>query len=129
MKKQIYSKLMIVLLLTSCGLQKNLKERLFLAEDYKKVYFKKCLKHGFNESKAIIEILKQDNSTNSEFLHGIKGYRIIDSLAKLTAVEIKKDSIAINYPDSRGKRVFSKCLKGYNSIFLDSMARSTYKLK
>lgn len=129
MKKQIYLKLIIFLLLASCATQKNMKERLFLVEDYKKVYFIDCLKNGFNNSKAINEIINQDNSISSEFVHGIKNYRIIDSLAKLTRKEIKQDSIDINYPDSRGKRVFGKCLKVYNSKFLDSMAKTTYKLK
>ena len=115
--------------LTSCSTQKKLRERLFLVSDYKKVYFGSCLGYGFNRSKAIIEILQQDNSVSSEFLQGRRNYRIIDSLAKLTAKEIKLDSIAINYDDNRGKRVFSKCLKGYNSKFLDSIAKTTYQLK
>jgi len=119
----------IVFITTSCKTQKNLRERLYLVEDYKKVYFSFCLKRGFNNSKEIKQILKEDNSVNSEFVHGIKNYRTIDSLAKLTREVIKQDSIAVNYPDSRGKRVFAKCLKGYNSTFLDSMAKTTYRLK
>ncbi|MEE9406880.1 MAG: hypothetical protein V3V28_02275 [Polaribacter sp.] len=130
MKKRTYFiAIVLVSIFASCKTQKNLRERLFLVEDYKKVYFGSCLGYGFNRSKAIIEILQQDNSISSEYLQGRRNYRIIDSLAKLTAKEIKLDSIAVNYDETRGKRVFSKCLKGYNSKFLDSMAKTTYKLK
>lgn len=128
-KNNYFTAIILLIIITSCSTQKNLRERLFLVSDYKKVYFKNCLGHGFNNSKAIIEILQQDNSISSEYLQGRKNYRIIDSLAKLTAIEIKIDSIKNNYPDSRGKRVFSKCLKGYNSKFLDSIAKTTYQLK
>lgn len=127
--KKIKYLIIIATLFCSCVTQKNLSERLFLVEDYKKVYFMKCLSHGFNRSDAILEVIRQDNSISSEFVHGIKNYRIIDSLARLTREEIKLDSIKVNYPDSRGKRVFGKCLKGYNSKFLDSMAKTTYGLK
>ena len=130
MKKQIYYKLVIFLLCISCATKKNVQYRLILVEDYKKVYFKNCLGYGFNNSKIIREILSEDFSTNSDFIHGIKNYQIIDSLAKITNKEIKKDSINFYKEwNIRGKRVFSKCLKGYSSVFLDSMARSTYKLK
>lgn len=121
--------IVFVMVFYSCGIQRNLKERLFLVEDYKKNYFISCLGYGFNHSKAIIGIIQEDNSVSSEFLQGKRNYRIIDSLARITKKEIKRDSIEINYDDSRGKRVFSKCLKGYNSKLLDSLAKTTYKLK
>ena len=130
MKKiNYFISIVILISLNSCKTQKNLKERLYLVDDYKKVYFMKCLSHGFNRSKAILEVIRQDNSVSSEYLQGRRNYRIIDSLAKLTRKEIRQDSIDINYPDSRGKRVFDKCLKGYNSKFLDSIAKTTYDLK
>jgi len=57
-------------------------------------------------------------------------YLFIDSLAKNTASKIKLDSIyAIGKiaEGLQGKKVFSTCLRDYNSNWLDLMAKSQYK--
>ncbi len=132
MKKINYYFVAIILtiLFSSCKTQKNLRERLIIVEDYKKVYFKNCLGYGFNNSKKVNEILDEDFSLNSDFIQGKRNYLILDSLAKVTNKEIKKDSIQF-YNDwkVRGKRVLTKCLNGYTSKWLDSMAKTTYNLK
>ena len=128
MKKQFYS-LMILVILVSCASNKNTKYRKVLVSDYKKVYFRKCLYHGFNKSQAVTEILTMDNSIHSEYIHMQKDYKIIDSLARITAQEIKKDSMEMYQTDDRGKPVLYGCLKGYTGKWLDSIARNTYKVK
>ena len=121
----------ILFLITSCAVKKDKTNRYnrSLREDYKKVYFTDCLKHGFNKSGKIKDILKEDFSTNSDFVHGLRNYNIIGSLARATNKEIKKDSIEFyNNWKVRGKRVFTECLNGYTSKWLDSMAINTYRL-
>lgn len=128
-KRNYFTAIILLIIITSCATQKNIKERLVLTEDYKRVYFTKCLYYGFNNSKAIIEVLQQDNSVNSEYAQGKKNYKIIDSLAKITNEKIKKDSTVMFQTDDRGKPVLYGCLNGYTSKWLDSIAKTTYGLK
>ena len=91
MKKINYYFVAIILtiLFSSCKTQKNLRERLTIVEDYKRVYFRKCMYYGFNKTQEISKVLSLDNSVNAEYIQGKKNYQIIDSLAKITNQEIK----------------------------------------
>ncbi|WP_146228826.1 hypothetical protein [Mesonia sp. K7] len=102
----------------------------FLRDHFKFTYFQDCLKHGFNKSDEIMKILVEDKSYRSDFILGMQNYKYIDSLAKLTAKAIKKDSIkslTTAHESAQGKKVFKKCLCDYNSKWLDSIATSRLK--
>lgn len=95
--------------LTSCKVKKNITDtyKVSLIEDYKKVYFHNCLKYGFNNSKRINNILNEDFSLNSDFVHGIRNYEILDSLSKVIVKEIKTDSVEFyNVWQVRGEKGF-----------------------
>ena len=117
-----------LLLFYSCGNKEKFhiseKDEYFM-NNFKQVYFCSCLKYGFNQSSEIKQILAEDKSSSSDFLLGLKNYKLIDSLALITRKEIKKDSIISNKKraeGAKGKRVFKYCLDKYNSKWLDSLA-------
>ncbi|MGM0635336.1 MAG: hypothetical protein ACQESK_04680 [Bacteroidota bacterium] len=90
-------------------------------------YFKKCLKLGFNESKEIKSVLKEDKSGASDFALGIENYRLLDSLAEETSKKIKTDSVqslSEAHQSAQGKKVFENCLCNFNGNLLDSIAKS-----
>jgi len=116
---------------------KQLKQRYesqsdkYFIENFKQVYFSLCLRYSFNNSDEINKILKEDMSSSSDFLLGIENYKFIDSLSKITAKQIKKDSIESiikRAEGSRGKRVFKRCLDDYTSKWLDSLAKARLKM-
>jgi len=119
--------------ISSCMAQKNNKvmaQETFWVNEFKEVYFKRCLKHGFNNRSEINQILSQDKSNSGDFPLGIENYRFIDSMAKVTSKKIKQDSINHPWkkiPDSTGKRVFKYCLDDYTSKWLDSLAKTRLK--
>ena len=98
-------------------------------EEFKIAYFRSCLKYSFNNSKEINNLLHIDRSGYGEPILG-NGYFLIDSLSKIALKKIQQDSIQSLgrvAEGSQGKKVFSNCLKGYNSKWLDSIANAEYK--
>lgn len=98
-------------------------------DEFKMVYFCDCIKHGFNNSKEIKNILKADNSTYSELILGNR-YLLIDSLAIQAAEKIKTDSILFSKnraEGAKGKKVFAECLSNYQSKWLHNLAKKEYK--
>ncbi len=131
MKKTNYFILIILtIIFSSCATQKDVRNKLLFAKDYKKVYFRNCLRHGYNNSKSVKKILEEDFSIYSDYAQGTRNYRIIDSLAAIAGKKIKKDSIEFfNIWQVKGKMVLAKCLNDYTSKWLDSMAKTAHNLK
>ena len=102
-------------------------------EDFKRVFFIRCLKFGFNNSNEINQVLNQDVSVMNDFPLGLQNYRYIDTLAKSIVLHINEDSIHLNKKylenlkanaDLIGKRTFMFSLNYYVSNELDSIAEA-----
>lgn len=110
-----------------------------LKNEFKGVFFVKCIQEGYNHSNEIKSVLDNDPSFKSDFKFGNKNYQYLDSLAKTINKALEKDSIeSFKQWNSKsgefdfliGKRVLSICLEYYNSKDLDSIAhKKVYDLK
>lgn len=97
--------------------------------DVKQVYFRDCLKHGF-DNEEIRKLNRIDRSIMTDGVLGVSLYEKLDSLSKLTAQRMIQDSInsvGRVAEGAEGKSVYGSCLREYNSAWLDSLARKEWK--
>ena len=130
MKKTIIFYIVIALYgCKSYNVEKKMNDRQIYVYNFKGSFIRSCLKKGFNNNTEINKLLKSDKSYVSDFMLNEKGYKEIDSLAKLISKEIEIDSIqSINKraEGSVGKRVIEKCICFYEGKKLDSIANQMY---
>ena len=109
----------------------------FYKSEFKGVFFRSCLKVGYNKSPEINNLLLQDPSFVSDFKLGVNNYRYIDQLALKLNEKMEQDSIKSHkrwssesgeYDFYIAKKVISTCLNYYQSEELDSIADERIKL-
>jgi len=98
-------------------------------EQFKLTYFRQILIKGYNNSKAIQEIISSDNSGFTEIILSEDDYKLIDSLATIDNEKMKIDSTVGNRraEGAQGKRPLGYILARLNSKWLDSLANNRYR--
>lgn len=115
-------------LLISCAPSMQQRYKQAYLDEFKLVYFKSCLKNGFDNDQ--INYLNQtDKSGMTEPILGTNVYGIIDNHSRLTANKAhKQSSIEAGIPvEAQGIHLYAECLDAYTSKWLDSMARAEHK--
>lgn len=98
---------------------------------FKITYFKQLLIKGFNNNDAIRSIVNSDRSGFGEPILTLRDVVLIDSLTKIDSAVMVSDSIKTIgrvAEGAQGKHVFSFALYKFQSRWLDSLAKSQYKL-
>jgi hypothetical protein len=124
----------IILVCTQC---QSTKRTRFLRKEYKSIYidqfkltyFRQILSKGYNNSKAIQEIINSDHSGFTEPILTEDDYRLIDSLTKVDNQQMVIDSTNGNRraEGAQGKRPLGFIFVKLNSKWLDSVANKRYK--
>jgi hypothetical protein len=98
-------------------------------DQFKLTYFRQILVKGYNNSKAIQEIIDSDHSGFTEPMLTEDDYKIIDSLTTADNEKMKIDSTEGNQKAEglQGKRPLGFILNRLNSKWLDSIANNRYK--
>src|SRR5690606_21538429 len=98
-------------------------------DQFRLTYFRQMLIKGFNNSNAIQEIMKNDNSGFTESVLTIDDYKLIDSLTTVDNSRMKIDSTEGNNraEGAQGKRPLRFILGKIRSKWLDSLANERYK--
>ncbi|MEO6720210.1 MAG: hypothetical protein ABIN67_07575 [Ferruginibacter sp.] len=108
--------------------QKAMYKNIYV-DQFKLIYFRKILIKSYNNSGAIQEIIKSDNSGFTESILTEADYKLIDSLTTADNENLKADSTQGNRraEGSQGKRPLKYILDKLNSNWLDSLANKRYK--
>lgn len=124
--------LLLLLILCSCSSSRNndnAYKEIYLS-DFKIKYLEACLIHGYKDNKAIKKLIVQDINGFGVPILG-KAYDLVDSLTLQSVKQIEKDSIDREgkvAEGGNGKKVLKHCLCFYNSKWLDSIAKTNYKI-
>jgi hypothetical protein len=108
--------------------QKSIYKAVYI-DQFKLTYFRQVLKKGYNNSKAIQEIITSDHSGFTESILTEYDYKLIDSLTSADNEKMKIDSAKGNQraEGAQGKRPLDFILDRLNSKWLDSIANKQYK--
>ena len=109
--------------------QKAMYKSIYI-DQFKLTYFRQILIKGYNNSKAIQEIISDDNSGFTEPILIEGDYKLIDSLTTFDNEKMKIDSTEGNQraEGAQGKRPLGFILdRLINSKWLDSVANQRYK--
>lgn len=127
--------LIIFLAFTQC---QSTKRAQFLRKEYKAIYidefkltyFEKMLAKGYNNSKAVQEVIQLDHSGFAEPILSQEDYQLIDSLTNIDHHKMILDSTQgfRRAEGAQGKRPLMFILDKQNSKWLDSLAKKRYKL-
>ena len=122
----------VIAIMISCTNQKEIAaNKEIYVKEFKLMYFQQCLRHGYDNSIAIKEILNTDKSNYGEpILVGL--HPLIDSLAR---TKREKTILQSNIEEKKGKHyggtlsehIIANCLCEYNSKWLDAIVKSEYK--
>jgi len=133
--KHFVLSIFIVFVCTQCQTTKRTR---FLQKEYKSIYvdqfkltyFREMLIKGYNNSKAVQEIIKSDNSGFTELILLEEDYKLIDSLTTADNQKMIIDSTEgmRRAEGAQGKRPLGFILDKLNSKWLDSLARQRLKL-
>ena len=96
---------------------------------FKLTYFRLLLQRGYNESNALHELLKSDNSGFTEPVLSISDYKLIDSLVEIDNLRLVQDSInsvGRVAEGAEGKHVLQFILDKLENRRLDSIANKRY---
>lgn len=99
-------------------------------DQFKLTYFRQMLIKGYNNSKAIQEIIKLDHSGFTEPILTMDDYQLIDSLTIVDNQKMQLDSassIGRVAEGAEGKHPLGFILDKINSKWLDSLANKRYK--
>ena len=99
-------------------------------DQFKLTYFRQMLIKGYNNSKAVQEIIKLDHSGFSEPVLTMDDYKLIDSLTIVENQKMQLDSasnIGRVAEGAEGKHLLGFILDKINSKWLDSLATKRYK--
>lgn len=126
--------LIIVFLFAQC---QSTKRTQFLRKEYKTIYidefkftyFQRMLTKGYNNSKAVQEIIQLDHSGFKEPILSQEDLQLIDSLTTIDYQKILLDSAQgfRRAEGAQGKRPLMFILDKYSSKWLDSLAKRRYK--
>ena len=126
-----------VLIILSFAQCQSTKRSRFLKKEYKSIYidqFKliyidEMLIKGYNNSKAIQEIIKFDHSGFTERILTEDDYKLIDSLTTIDNQKMVIDSSwgKQRAEGSEGKRPLGFIFNKFSGKWLDSIARKRYK--
>jgi hypothetical protein len=127
-------KILICIFIFSCKpsheivFRKQMKESFIY--DFKITYFQKLLLVGYNNSKEISTIVRNDQSGFGEIILSVDDFRILDSIVNAHNKIMIVDSIngKMRAEGTQGKRVLGFALNNYNSKWLDSLAKSRCKI-
>ena len=132
-----YSILLLLIALTCIQCQSSKRSR-FLRREYKAIYIdqfkltyiRKMLLKGYNNSIAIQEIIKSDHSGFTEPIITVEDIKLIDSLTTIDNQKMIADSSwgSKRAEGSQGKRPLGFIYSRLESKWLDSLAKSSYKL-
>lgn len=108
--------------------QKAMYKSIYI-DQFKLTYFRQVLIKGYNNSKAIQEIISADHSGFTEPILIEGDYKLIDSLTTADNEKMKIDSTEGNRraEGAQGKRPLEFILNRLNSKWLDSIANKRYK--
>lgn len=99
-------------------------------DQFKLVYFRQMLVKGYNNSKAIQEIIQLDHSGFTEPILTLDDYKLIDSIATADNLQMQIDSarsLGRVAEGAEGKHPLGVILGKLNSKWLDSLANKRYK--
>ena len=108
--------------------QKTMYKSIYI-DQFKLTYFRYFLIKGYNNSKAIHEIIQSDHSGFTEPILTEKDYTLIDSLTISDNEKMKTDSTEGDQraEGAQGKRPLGYIIERLNSKWLDSIAKRRYK--
>lgn len=97
-------------------------------EQFRLTYFRKMLIKSYNNSAAIWEVIRNDNSGFSEPILTIDDDNLIDSLTTVDNDKMKLDSVQGNRraEGAKGKRPLGFIIDKIKSKWLDSLANERY---
>ncbi|MEP6951095.1 MAG: hypothetical protein ABI863_17535 [Ginsengibacter sp.] len=99
-------------------------------DQFKLTYFRQLLVKGFNDSKAVQEVIQFDKSGFTEPILTIDDFRLIDSLTTLDNLKMEMDStntIGRVAEGAEGKHPLGFILNKLDSKWLDSLANKRYQ--
>lgn len=98
-------------------------------DQFKLTYFRQLLAKGYNNSKAIQEVISLDHSGFTEPILTIDDYKLIDSLTTIDNQKMIIDSTegSRRAEGAQGKRPLGFILDKLKSKWLDSLANKRYK--
>jgi hypothetical protein len=99
-------------------------------DQFKLTYFRQLLIRGYNDSKAVQEIIRLDHSGFTEPLLTPGDYQLIDSLTNMDNQAMRLDSARSAgrvAEGAEGKRILGFSLKKMTSEWLDSLAANRYR--
>ena len=99
-------------------------------DQFKLTYFRQMLIKGYNNSKAVREIIDFDQSGFTEIILTTDDYKLIDSLTNADNQKLKLDSIARIgrvAEGAEGKHILGLILEKLENKWLDSLAKARYK--
>lgn len=128
----------LVLALTSCSIFKKNSEIIepkyrtdYYYQENKNIFYRNCLKYGFNNDSCINQILDQDCGYMQDLFLNLSHYDEIKKLAMETSLMIKKDSIneMKRAEGAAGRKiVINTCLNHFlYDGKLDSLAKNCQK--
>jgi hypothetical protein len=108
--------------------QKAMYKSIYIHQ-FKLTYFRQIISKGYNNSKAIQEIVSSDHSGFTEPILTDDDYQLIDSLTVIDNEKMKIDSAEGNRraEGAQGKRPLGFILDRLNGKWLDSIANERYK--
>lgn len=105
-------------------------DRSIYIDQFKLTYFRQMLVKGYNNSKAIQEIINSDHSGFTEPVLTTDDFKLIDSLTTADNKKMQSDStrsIGKVAEGAEGKHPLGFMLKKLNSKWFDSLAINRYK--
>lgn len=128
---------LLAFIILVCAQCQSSKRSGFLRKEYKSIYidqfkltyFRKILIKGYNNSKAIQEIIKLDHSGFAEPILTADDYKLIDSLTTIDNQIMIIDSAdgKRRAEGAQGKRPLGFIFDKLDSKWLDSLANKRYK--
>ncbi|HSC53174.1 MAG TPA: hypothetical protein VLC98_06140 [Phnomibacter sp.] len=98
-------------------------------DQFRLTYFRQMLLKGYNNSKAVQEIISDDHSGFTEPILTGADYKLIDSLTTVDNEKMKIDSTEgdMRAEGAQGKRPLGFVIDKLKSKWLDSLANERYK--
>ena len=129
---------LLIFITLVCAQCQSIQKTHFLRKEYKSIYidqfkltyFRQLLIKGYNNSKAIQEIIKFDHSGFTEPILTLDDYKLIDSLTTVVGKKMQIDStnsIGRVAEGAEGKHPLGFILYNLTSKCLDSIAHKRYK--
>lgn len=132
---KVFRLLMVLIIGLSCNGSHHLTShhkvnKTIYIDQFRLTYFRQLLNKSYNDSKAIQEIINNDNSGFTEPVLTSNDYNLIDSLTKLDNIKLIIDSTEGNRraEGAQGKRPLDFIITKLRGKWLDSLANERYKI-